>query len=245
MDIEQLKEQIAADPQAPFDDSALSAEERAALAAFRDEMAALDAKIAKALAVDVPELTMPELPAVGETSDEGSNVVDLPARRPLAARAPLWLGLAASVALVAVFGSRSFLTGIDSEALAAEIVAHIDHEPQALVVTSTPVAEQRLLNVVDSGGAELNSSVGLVTYAQSCIINGKTVPHLVIQGKLGPITLLLMPDEPVDGAVPISGESINGVILPVGGGSIAIIGEREENLSEIEQQVVDSVTWKI
>jgi hypothetical protein len=43
--------------------------------------------------------------------------------------------------------------------------------------------------------------------------------------------------------VPIEGDSINGVILPVGGGSVAIIGEREEKLEAIQQNVVNSVTW--
>ena len=41
------------------------------------------------------------------------------------------------------------------------------------------------------------------------------------------------------------GEGIDGIILPVGNGSIAIIGEREENLAEIEQKVMDSVEWSI
>lgn len=241
MDIEQLKESIAADPSAPIDLSELAAEDRAVVEAFRDEMLELDRRIGKALAIDVPALNMPELAA----EDGADNVVSLPSKPKRFQRAPLWLGLAASAALVAVLGGRTFIGGTDYSALADEVVAHLDYEPHALTVTSTPVSEQRLQRVVDTGKAELGGHLGLVTYAQTCIINGKTVPHLVVQGKLGPITLLLMSDEPVDRAVPLSGQSINGVILPVGDGSIAIIGEREENLRQIEQQVVDSVSWKI
>ena len=84
-----------------------------------------------------------------------------------------------------------------------------------------------------------------MTYARSCVINGKTVPHLVVQGESGPVTLLIMPDEKIDSAVSLVEEGVNGVILPVGDGSIAIIGEREERLDEIEEQVIDSVTWTI
>ncbi len=241
MDMEQHKETIAADPTAPIDDRGLSAEDLAALEAFREEMLELDRKIGNALLIDVPELKLPELAAI----DEDSNVVDMPFRNKLQKRAPLWLGLAASAALVAVLGGRSLLDSNDSSALAAEVVAHLDYEPHALVVSTQAVPEQRLQTVVNNSGARIDSSVGLVTYAQSCVINGKTVPHLVVQGKLGPITLLLMPEESVDMAVPLSGESIKGVILPVGSGSIAIIGEREENLQEIEQQVVDSVEFSI
>lgn len=241
MDSKDYEKIIARDPSAPFDDGALSADERAAAKAFRAEMQALDEKIARALAIDVPELVMPDLPSL----DENSNVVNMPFRHKRRLTTPAWIGIAASFAIVAILGVRFLGEETVYPSLADEVIAHLDHEPYALEVTDTPVAERRLTNVVKRSGAEIDSDVGLITYAQSCIINGKTVPHLVIQGKLGPITLLLMPDEMVDGAVPLSGESINGVILPVGDGSIAIIGEREENLSEIEQRVVDSVTWSI
>jgi hypothetical protein len=75
------------------------------------------------------------------------------------------------------------------------------------------------------------------------VINGKKVPHLVIQGEHGPVTILLLPDEAVDDAVELEGESINGVLLPVGGGSVAIIGEKDEKLESIRQNVMNSVTW--
>jgi hypothetical protein len=53
----------------------------------------------------------------------------------------------------------------------------------------------------------------------------------------------LLPDEAVDDAVELEGESINGVLLPVGGGSVAIIGEKDEKLESIRQNVMNSVTW--
>ncbi len=241
MDIKDYKEIIAADPSAPIDASDLSAEEHAQLEAFRTEMQALDRRIAQALEIDVPGLEIPELPAI----ETDSNVVQMPVGNKRRLTTPAWIGIAASFAVAAVIGVQ--LVGNESAypSLAAEVVAHLDHEPQALRVTSTPVAERTLASVVSRGGAEIEGQVGLITYARTCTINGKKVPHLVVQGKLGPITLLLMPDEKVEAATPLSGENINGVILPVGDGSIAIIGEREENLDEIKEQVVDSVTWTI
>ena len=235
------KETIAADPGAAFDDSMLSAEDREAAKAFRDEMRALDEKIARALAIDVPDLQMPALPDL----EEDVNVVQMPVRNKPRFTTPAWVGIAASVAVLAVLGARFLGPDPAYPSLAAEVIAHLDHEPQALRVTTEAVPERRLQNVVHRSGAEIDSGVGLVTYARSCVINGKTVPHLVIQGKLGPITLLLMPDEKVDNATPLSGDGINGVILPVGSGSIAIIGEREENLHDVKQRVVGSVTFSI
>jgi hypothetical protein len=71
------------------------------------------------------------------------------------------------------------------------------------------------------------------------------VPHLVIQGEHGPVTILLMPDEYIAEAVSIDGENIKGVILPIGKGSIAIIGDSEERLDKIQEKVVDSVAWDV
>ena len=65
------------------------------------------------------------------------------------------------------------------------------------------------------------------------------------QGKTGPITILLMPDEMISETKTLDGESVHGYIVPVGNGSIAIIGTREEELDEVQQKVVNSVAWGV
>jgi hypothetical protein len=52
-----------------------------------------------------------------------------------------------------------------------------------------------------------------------------------------------MPEERVSESTPLDGETVKGVILPVGNGSIAIIGDREEPLEPIQKNVVNSVAW--
>lgn len=190
--------------------------------------------------MDVPPLAMPELPSLGADA----RVVPLSDRRKPRMSPPAWLGIAAGVAIAAALGVRLFTPGPTYASLAEEVIAHIDHEPNALRRVSTPVSQSKLAAVIERDVEEMNEGIGLITYARSCVIHGKTVPHLVMQGAAGPITLLLLPDEHVDGAIPLQGEGINGVILPVGDGSIAIIGEREEQLDEIEQRVIDSVRWR-
>ncbi len=46
-------------------------------------------------------------------------------------------------------------------------------------------------------------------------------------------------------AISIDGDNVHGVILPVGNGSVAIIGAREEKLEQVEKSVLDSVRWSI
>ena len=201
-----------------------------------DKQKALDLKIAKALQIDVPELRMPELPAI-----ESENVRSLPVRK--RSLTPLWFAVAATVVLGVSISLRISGVFTTHESLADEVLAHLDHEPYALRVTDTPVSDARLLRAVPASLAVYERGDALVTYAQSCVINGKTVPHLVIQGQHGPVTILLMPEEAVAEVTPLDGANVRGLILPVGDGSIAIIGNREEELEPLRKQVVDSVTW--
>lgn len=241
MNCKDYKEAIAADPSMSFD-GVSHADACVSCATFRDEMQALDQKIARALEITVPSITLPVLAPV---DGGGGNVISLPVRGSRQWRAPVWLGLAASILVATVLGVRWINQDVVYPSLAAEIVAHLEHEPQALIVTSQPVANRKLSNVINDGGAELAGSIGLITYANSCDINGNIVPHLVIQGEQGPITIILLPDEMIDAAVPLDGEGITGVILPVGAGSIAIIGDRDEPLDAVRQRVADSVKWSI
>lgn len=236
MNCKDYKEAIAADPTQQFD-GASHAAACESCATYRDEILALDQKIAAALDIPLPELLVPELPPIDESD---VKVVNLPFGRGRL-RTSAWIGLAASVLLATVLGVRFFSQDVVYPSLADEIIAHLDHEQRSRRVTNKAVSERKLAKVVEDDVAEMD--IGLITYANSCVINGKSIPHLVIQGERGPITLLLLPDEMIDRAVELDGVGITGVILPVGKGSIAIIGERDEPLDSIQKQLVNSVKW--
>lgn len=233
MNCDQYREAIAAEP--TFDGGAGHLSECEACQAYRREMLELDEAIGRALAIAVPELAVPELP----DSDVG-NVVALPRRR---WSAPAILAVAATVVLAAFIGLRMLDTDPQYESLSDELLAHLEHEPYALRVTDVPVSGSRLASVVPANVADMDHSAGLITYAQSCVIRGREVPHLVIQGERGPVTLLLLPHEKVSAPESFAGEGIKGIILPVGDGSIALFGDREEALDRIGKEVLDSVTW--
>jgi len=234
MNCDEYREAITADPS--FDGGAGHVTGCDSCQAYRNEMLALNERIARALTIDVPDLDVPELPAV-----QTDKVVSLADRRRVTP--PVWLAVAATVVVAAFLGVRFVGNGPDYDSLANEVLAHLDHEPYALRVSDEPITDRRLTSVVASDVAQMDHSAGLITYAQTCIINGREVPHLVIQGERGPVTILLMPDEMIKEAVPLRDEFFEGAILPVGDGSIAIIGGHDEELEKIEQSVMNSVTW--
>ncbi|MGB5687998.1 MAG: DUF3379 family protein [Woeseiaceae bacterium] len=197
---------------------------------------ALDLKIAKALQIDVPELRMPELPDV-----DAPGATPLPQRK--RSMKPVWFAIAASVVLATSISVRMSGVFESHESLADAVLAHIDHEPDALRVSDIAVSDDRLARAVPASLAVYERGDFLITYAKPCVINGNSVPHLVVQGKYGPITILLMRDEKLAEVTPIDGDNVKGVILPVGDGSIAIVGGRDEPLEAIRKNVLNSVTW--
>ena len=239
MNCEQYKEAIAADP--TFEDDAGHVAACAACAEFKADMLVLNESITAALNINVPTLQMPELPDIGAAEEK---VVSLASRKRPTFGVPAWIGLAAGFALVAFFGMRFIPNGNITDAeLAQEILAHVDHEPWATKVTDVAVTDERLNDVMAVNDGTMSRDLGLVSYAQSCIINGRKIPHLVVQGKDGPITLLLLPEEMVSMPVKLDGRGINGVILPVGDGSIALVGEREFDVEDLKERVMNSVEW--
>lgn len=200
-----------------------------------NQLKALDLKIARALQIDVPPLVMPELPNIDD------KVATLPVHR--RSSAPLWFAVAATVVLGSSIALRMSPMFHDYETLAEEVLAHLDHEPGALRITDVPVSDRRLQRALPAAVAVFDRDATLITYANPCVINGNRVPHLVIQGQYGPVTILLMPEEKVAGETPLDGNAVRGVILPVGDGSIAIIGSWEEPLEPIQENVRASLTW--
>jgi len=238
MNCTDYKKALTAEP--GYHDESRHVESCADCQAYRDEIQVLDEKLIAAMEFSVPELAMPDLPDV-----ESENVVDLSSRR--ATPKPIWYAMAASVLLAAIVLVR--MIGTDAlmqepyGTLEEQVLAHVDHEPQALRASSTRVSDRQLKSAVPRNVASMNHEAGLITYAESCRINGRSVPHLVIQGARGPITILLMPEEPLVQASTFEGVNIKGILLPVGNGSIAIIGDREEQLDQVKENVLDSVMW--
>jgi hypothetical protein len=248
MNCDEYREAIAADPSESFHGGAAHAAGCEQCSNYRQEIRVLDERIALALAIDVPELRMPELPPIEADNGRRTGAAASHFRASRFRSPPLWMGLAAAAVVAAVL-----VTGLPErerggQDLADQIVAHMDHEEGSRRVTSVPVATQTLNKVVGRQVSGMDQDIGLITYAMSCVINGRTVPHLVIQGSRGPVTLILLPDETIDAPIPLSGDNVHGVLLPVGSGSIAVIGQREDQLEEIGQigrKLAESVEWNI
>ncbi len=84
----------------------------------------------------------------------------------------------------------------------------------------------------------VSESLGTVNYAGNCDIRNKQKgAHIVLQGKKGPVTVLIMPAEEVTARRRISDQRFHGVIIPAPRGSYAIVGEHDEALEPYVKQL--------
>lgn len=202
--------------------------------AFAMETESFDQLLVEALSLPVP-------PALSNFS------LDAPRKHAAAPRhaSPVrWFAIAAGVmaALLVSFGTWRMASQPD---LGGELVAHVLHEPASLLPVVRPVAAAEMDLVLQRTGARFDAPVGTVTYIKSCPFRNKSVAHVVIVGSTGPVTLLLLPDVEVDAAESFAEEGLKGVIVPVGKGSVAIIGGESEPLAPVEELVSRAVAWRI
>lgn len=211
--------------------------------AFAESHRALDSRLADALRFDVAAVcgaatrsTAPQQHRHGAATSRGRRG---------------WLAVAAALVAAVAFwiGFQPFSTHDNAEhehRLIAEVVNHIHLEPAPWTPGRPRVDGAEVSGVLErSGNVDVDQTgLGPITYVMSCVVNGRRVPHFAIQGAHGPVMLLLMAEESISRPLPIEVQGYSGVILPVGDGSIAIVGRADEPLEPLIARVRGSVFWR-
>lgn len=149
---------------------------------------------------------------------------------------PRWQGIAATVAAVAI-GAVIAIQLADQPAFAQSVLTHVYDEPDLLVPGGEPVDPARLQAVLERVGGRLDGAIGSVLHAGLCPVRGKLAAHLVVAGEHGPIAVLVMPEFGVSTRTAVGDDKLHGAIVPVGGGSVAVIGFRGEALDALAARV--------
>lgn len=235
MDCKTVRERIEADPAHLDEACAEHAEQCAACTAFAERVRNAEWMIHEALRFDVAALKR--------------RVAGKPARRRVVVqRRTVWTGVAMMFLVgVAVWLGIAVVPVADNGQLVAEVLEHWYEEPQSWVQTDVRISPASLEEVLNDQADVDMSRLGLLSYAQSCLVRGEWIPHLVVQGERGPIMLLLLPHERVTEPVPLElpEEGLSGVIVPLGEGSVAVMGEEGEPLELIRERLAAAVEWSI
>lgn len=219
---------------------------------LQTELTQFDDVLRSALAIDVPANLghLPEDLNAPETST-ADNVVSLRAKRlaseelPQKPRMNTPMFAVAATLLLAVGAFFGNMLGKISTPLPQAVVAHVEHEPNLMGDEWSVVTVSQLGYVLDRGRVSLNGDIGTVRHAGLCSFRGNKVAHVVVQSTNGPVTVMLLPEEHTDGIMSFDEEGYRGVLIPVGEGSIAIIGDSEESTNEVRENLTDKVAWSI
>ncbi len=113
-----------------------------------------------------------------------------------------------------------------------------------MVVTDQMLPIASVQKVMNRSGASIDENFATVSYARSCFFRGKFVPHLVVQGEYGPVTVMILPDVHVERATHFEEDGYQGTLLPSGEGSIAIISSDDIFSEDVENTISKAVEWR-
>jgi len=183
---------------------------------FRDETLALDGRLRAALELPLPEFRR---------------------RAPPARR----FALAASVVLALVVAGAAWLFRPPS-ALAGEVVAHVEEEAGSWSAHDQMPAAA-IAGVLDFAGVDFDARLPIV-YAAPCPFRGRRIAHLVVQTAHGPLTVMLLPHVGVARRETFSEDGLQGLLLPAGKGSVAVLARGTRVDSADAEAMVSAVRWE-
>ena len=232
MNCENWRQRLAEDPARTDPEFDRHAADCAACAAYRARLLRAETLIHQALRFDIGAVQ------AGPGAVEGAR-----GRGWVSWLSGAAAGLLVGVTLWGLFGSGAYLP---PEALATEVTQHWYHEPDAWRPSTVGVADAVLTDVLDGEAVLDLAALATVSYAKTCWVAGRWIPHLVVQGPAGPYMVLLMPGRDLASPVPLElpEEGLSGRIVPAGGGSIAVLGGgRADELARMESSIIAALDW--
>jgi hypothetical protein len=241
MDHAQYRSAVLSDPNDPAPELRAHRENCAECAAYTEKLRGFDARLARALQIDVDAgKSGTGRPGTGRLAE----VVSLDGR-PRRLPGARWLALAASVVFGAVVVGLIWV--VPSRSLAAAVVAHMAGEPGAWR-TDAPVPGPQLNAVLEDSKLKIMPQAGMVSYASSCRFRGHMVPHLVVQSDSGPVTVMVLVHESKAKWKQFDEQGYRGVIVPVQGhGALAILMKDPRadaaTVARVAAKVRESIVW--
>ena len=218
MSCEQARLQIGADPASSTAELEQHLQDCESCRQFRAEVRTLDANIRRAL--ERP-------PAAAVTARFTASW------RPWALAASVLLAM---LAVLAVWALRP------SDTLAREVVAHVQEEPESWLVQQQ-VDAPSIDSALRSAGVKFDITSDRISYAQSCWFRDHYVPHLVVQTAQGPVTVMILRNQPVSGRSTFHEQALSGLIEPSQPRSNAELTRGGANLDALTAQVLQDVRW--
>lgn len=218
-------------------------------ARYANGVDALDRKIGDALRVPVPEDLAARIRLRQVMAGEEAS----------ARMRPWQYALAASIFLVVaisgVLGYQVYTTNQYIERLSVAAVDHtrVEREGDHFVAAHDDHELQmnRFKQVLAAFGGKVMdddlADIGPIIHVQVCALAtfDGPVAHFLIQGEKGMVTVYYVAGNKLRDQQSFSRQQYDGMLIPVGGGNMAIIGDPGEPLQPIADKLEQAVVWAI
>ncbi len=243
MTCEEARQLIGADPENASAELLAHLKTCAECQAYRQQMLAFNGRIRRALELDwqkVEKAVPPSAPPA--PAADRSNVTPFRRRPPPSVpkqKRPRLMALAASMAAASVAALVLWLSR-PPESLAAEIVKHVEGEPNSWSKTE-PVAIDHLKAVLRKSSVRLGPGMESIVYASPCWFRGHFVPHLVVMTQGGPVTVMVLVHEKVSAPQQFNEAGFSGLLVPASTGSVAVLSRTPMPLDQPASEVVKAL----
>ncbi|ERB64284.1 DUF3379 domain-containing protein [Vibrio coralliilyticus OCN008] len=235
MDELEFRRRVMSDPKDRDSDILEAMKSNDANGKFADDILDLDAQIAKAMNVDVPE-DLADRILFNQTSSTESNVV----RPNFAKRA---MAMAASIAfvfglLVGQVNWGNIVVSPAQASLADTAIKHVIDEKPFVEHLDENVASSQINAKMMPFDHQLGENFPYhVYYLNHCGFGKSNALHMVFQGKKGKVTLFLT-GIASDKTVDFEEKGMAGVVEPVGQTSLILVGEEGEDVAKIAENLM-------
>lgn len=235
MDELEFRRRIMSDPKDRDSDILEAMKSNDANGKFADDILDLDAQIAKAMNVDVPE-DLADRILFNQTSSTESNVV----RPNFAKRA---MAMAASIAfvfglLVGQVNWGNIVVSPAQASLADTAIKHVIDEKPFVQNLDENVASSQINAKMMPFDHQLGENFPYhVYYLNHCGFGKSNALHMVFQGEKGKVTLFLT-GIASDKTVDFEEKGMAGVVEPVGQTSLILVGEEGEDVAKIAENLM-------
>lgn len=85
-----------------------------------------------------------------------------------------------------------------------------------------------------------------INVTKDCFVdftNGIQAVHIVMQGDMGPVTVMVIPNTPLDAQLAIADDRFDGLISPTSGGNLVVVGEKNEPILQYSTMLAANLNW--
>jgi hypothetical protein len=225
MDELSFRRTIYAEPNTTDPDIIQAAKDDPAKQVFWDEVKAMDARLAQAMSIPVPENFADKL-ILRQGMDEFSQKRQ---------KRPWYIALAASVAMVVGVSYVTLFAG--NNGLANDIYAHINHEymNKEIAMTGQHVSQNVINEKMATFNGVLSGEIGDVLSANYCYLGTIKSLHMIIKGKTGLINLFVVDNNnSKELKEDFSTNGLVGTSFLLQSAKIIIVGDDKEQVSHLQ-----------